>query len=182
MTIDKEKLKGLLWAESASWRADCADWKLHTEALADFLGERTLEEVALELLAENERLEVDSGSLRGSTKRMGEDVSKMQKQMRKLQREVERFKAENERLQEAHEQICTNYNQVSYASEERGKQIDQLKAENEALRKAAGQVLSWIEAKHRPPVADQLETGRMALVRLHALADLDAAMGKGEQS
>ena len=40
---------------------------------------------------------------------------------------------ENERLQEAHEQICTNYNQVSYASEERGKQIDQLKAENAEL-------------------------------------------------
>ena len=42
--------------------------------------------------------------------------------------------AENERIQEAHEQICTNYNQVSYASEERGKQIDQLKAENDALK------------------------------------------------
>ena len=41
--------------------------------------------------------------------------------------------AENERIQEAHEQICTNYNQVSYASEERGKQIDQLKAENAEL-------------------------------------------------
>lgn len=39
--------------------------------------------------------------------------------------------AENERIQEAHEQICTNYNEVSYASEERGKQIDQLKAELE---------------------------------------------------
>lgn len=39
--------------------------------------------------------------------------------------------AESERIQEAHEQICTNYNQVSYASEERGKQIDQLKAELE---------------------------------------------------
>lgn len=39
--------------------------------------------------------------------------------------------AENERLQESHEQICTNYNQVSYASEERGKQRDQLKAELE---------------------------------------------------
>jgi len=39
--------------------------------------------------------------------------------------------AENDRLREAHEQICTNYNKVSYASEERGKQIDQLKAELE---------------------------------------------------
>ena len=58
----------------------------------------------------------------------------------------------------------------------------ELKAEVEGLRKAAGEVLSWIEAKHRPPVADQVEHGRMALVRLHALAELDAAMGQGEQS
>ena len=42
--------------------------------------------------------------------------------------------AENERLREAHEQVCTNYNQVSFASEERGKQIAELKAECEGLR------------------------------------------------
>ena len=45
--------------------------------------------------------------------------------------------AEIEQLRKAHEQVCTNYNRVSFASEERGKQIDQLKAENEALRKDA---------------------------------------------
>jgi len=56
MAIDKEKLKALLWAEAASFRADCADWKRNTEALQDFLGEKTVEEVALELLAENEAL------------------------------------------------------------------------------------------------------------------------------
>lgn len=56
MTIDKQKLQKLLWAEAASYRADCAEWKLNTEALQDFLGERTVEEVALELLAENEAL------------------------------------------------------------------------------------------------------------------------------
>ena len=37
MDIDKEKLKGLLWAEAASYRADCADWKRNTEALDDFI-------------------------------------------------------------------------------------------------------------------------------------------------
>lgn len=57
MTIDKQKLQKLLWAEAASYRADCADWKRNTEALQEFLGEKTLEEVALELLAENERLD-----------------------------------------------------------------------------------------------------------------------------
>lgn len=56
MTIDKQILQKLLWAEAASFRADCADWKRNTEALQEFLGEKTVEEVALELLAENERL------------------------------------------------------------------------------------------------------------------------------
>ena len=42
--------------------------------------------------------------------------------------------AEIEQLRNSHEQVCTNYNRVSFTSEERGKQIDQLKAENEALR------------------------------------------------
>ena len=43
--------------------------------------------------------------------------------------------AEIEQLRNSHEQVCTNYNRVSFTSEERGKQIDQLKAENEAMRK-----------------------------------------------
>jgi hypothetical protein len=60
MTIDKQKLQKLLWAEAASYRADCADWKRNTEALQEFLGEKTLEEVALELLAENEALRRDA--------------------------------------------------------------------------------------------------------------------------
>ncbi|WP_460116619.1 hypothetical protein [Pseudomonas sp. S2_C03] len=56
MSIDKQKLQKLLWAEAASFRADCAGWKLNTERLQDFLGDKTVEEVALELLAENEAL------------------------------------------------------------------------------------------------------------------------------
>jgi hypothetical protein len=63
MTIDKQKLQKLLWAEAASYRADCADWKRNTEALQEFLGEKTVEEVALELLAENERLTQQLGDL-----------------------------------------------------------------------------------------------------------------------
>jgi uncharacterized protein YidB (DUF937 family) len=56
MTIDKQKLQKLLWSEVASWKADCEEWKQNAEALGEFLGEKTVEEVALELLAENERL------------------------------------------------------------------------------------------------------------------------------
>ena len=63
MSIDKQKLQKLLWEEAASYRADCADWKRNTEVLQDFLGEKTVEEVALELLAENERLTQQLGEL-----------------------------------------------------------------------------------------------------------------------
>ncbi|MDH1260388.1 hypothetical protein N5C62_22220 [Pseudomonas atacamensis] len=63
MSIDKQKLQKLLWAEAASYRADCADWKRNTEALQEFLGEKTVEEVALKLLAENERLTQQLGEL-----------------------------------------------------------------------------------------------------------------------
>ncbi|OOH81336.1 hypothetical protein BOW65_09650 [Pseudomonas koreensis] len=63
MTIDKQILQKLLWAEAASFRADCADWKRNTEELQEFLGEKTVEEVALELLAENERLTQQLGEL-----------------------------------------------------------------------------------------------------------------------
>jgi hypothetical protein len=56
MSIDKQKLQKLLWSEVASWKADCGEWKQNAEALGEFLGEKTVEEVALELLAENERL------------------------------------------------------------------------------------------------------------------------------
>lgn len=56
MSIDKQKLHTLLWSEVAAWKANCAEWKRNTEALQEFLGEKTVEEVALELLAENEAL------------------------------------------------------------------------------------------------------------------------------
>ncbi|MNJ28177.1 hypothetical protein D3C77_227060 [compost metagenome] len=55
---------------------------------------------------------------------------------------------EIEQLRESHEQVCANYNRVSFASEERGKQVEQLKAENDALRSL---VLSALEeGKGRP--------------------------------
>lgn len=45
-----------------------------------------------------------------------------------------------------------------------------------ALIKAAREVMSWTEAAHRPPVRDELEHGRSAAVRLHALVDLREAL------
>ncbi|MFL8988658.1 hypothetical protein Q8X48_13045 [Pseudomonas sp. QLc11A] len=56
MTIDKQKLQKLLWSDVAAWKSGCDSWKDASEALGDFLGEKTVEEVALELLDENDRL------------------------------------------------------------------------------------------------------------------------------
>lgn len=106
MNIDKPKLQPLLWAVTGAWKAGDQDLHLRTDALDAFLGETTVEEVALALLAEIEQ------------------------------------------LRESHEQVCANYNLVSFASEERGKQVEQLKAENDALRSL---VLSALEeGKGRP--------------------------------
>ena len=47
-----------------------------------------------------------------------------------------------------------------------------------AIEQAALNVLSWIEANHRPPVRDAIPVGRMAGVRLEALAYLYESLGK----
>ncbi|OOW06646.1 hypothetical protein MF6396_03080 [Pseudomonas sp. MF6396] len=52
MTIDKSKLQPLLWAVVGAWKAGEQDLQVHTDALDGFLGAHTVEEVALQLLAE----------------------------------------------------------------------------------------------------------------------------------
>lgn len=76
MTIDKQKLQKLLWSEVASWKADCVEWKQNAEALGDFLGEKTMEEVALELLVENEALRKDAEQWRALVERAKNPLSK----------------------------------------------------------------------------------------------------------
>lgn len=44
------------------------------------------------------------------------------------------------------------------------------------IREAAIDLIQWIEVEYRPPVRDALEGGRMVMVRLHALADLNDAV------
>ncbi|WP_447801207.1 hypothetical protein [Pseudomonas kilonensis] len=94
MTIDKQKLQKLLWAEAASYRADCADWMRNTEALQEFLGEKTLEEVALELLAENATLRDGANfraiqSLRQDCEALREDNDKLTRRNGMLEQNVE---------------------------------------------------------------------------------------------
>lgn len=52
MNIDKSKLQPLLWAVVGAWKAGDQDLHLRTDALDQFLGEHTVEQVALQLLAE----------------------------------------------------------------------------------------------------------------------------------
>lgn len=58
MIIDKSKLQPLLLAVVGAWKAGDQDLHLRTDALDAFLGETTVEEVALGLLAEIEQDEM----------------------------------------------------------------------------------------------------------------------------
>lgn len=80
--------------------------------------------------------------------------------------------AESERLREAHEQVCTNYNQVSYASEERGRQLAELKAECEGLRKDAGRY-RWLNSQRSKVWKEIAE-----LPMNHTAEFIDEAMSK----
>ncbi|UQS92500.1 hypothetical protein M5C90_15720 [Pseudomonas chlororaphis subsp. piscium] len=99
MNIDKEKLKSLLWSIVASWKAEDGDLQRHTAALDELLGDKTVEEVALQLIKENDRLEVE----RDSSKTLLKDA---------IARE-DRLKAENEALRKSltdlHEALDREY-------------------------------------------------------------------------
>lgn len=94
MAIDKQKLQSLLWSEVAAWKADCAEWKRNTEALQEFLGDKTVEEVALELLAENEVLRDGANfraiqSLRQDCEVLREDNDKLTRRNGMLEQNVQ---------------------------------------------------------------------------------------------
>lgn len=52
MTLDKNRLQPLLWSFAAAWHLGDSDLQRHTHALDEFLGDKTVEEVALGLLDE----------------------------------------------------------------------------------------------------------------------------------
>ena len=169
MTIDKQKLQKLLWAEAASFRADCADWKRNTEALQEFLVEKTVEEVALELLAENERLK----TLRSTTER-------------DLAQELEVWKHGpscwncgdtgdvHDKVGEWRGQCDCNAAKLIDVSSER----DRLRAENETLRKDAELLQSATDFVQK--LCDS--AGKQPSVATGYLHDILSALGKGEQS
>ncbi len=178
MTIDKQKLQKLLWSEVASWKADCAEWKQSSEALGEFLGEKTVEEVALELLTENERLK----TLRSTTER-------------DLAQELEVWRNGpscwncgdtgdvHDMVGEWRGQCDCNAAKLIDVSSER----DQLKAENEALRKRIDDMSPFKGAPLNGPDLKCLACGGshygiQGLPCPNMRITASAAMGKGEQS
>lgn len=71
MTVDKKKLQPLLWSVVASWRSGSDALERHTDALDEFLGETTVEEVALGLLDEISQL---TARVRAAEKQLKEVV------------------------------------------------------------------------------------------------------------
>ncbi|BBP60381.1 hypothetical protein [Pseudomonas sp. St316] len=169
MTIDKQKLHKLLWAEVAAWSASSPDWLDNSQALEDFLGKQTLEEVALEVLAENERFE------------------------REAKNDLIAYKAVIERQNELRAEIAglkTGYEAYERVNAE-------LKAECEALRRGReGKVLCDMELFEtlRDSANTEADEHRQCMATYRPLRqanldsvvkkcdDLLAAMGQGEQS
>ncbi|POG01245.1 hypothetical protein BGP84_01120 [Pseudomonas putida] len=71
MTIDKQKLQPLLWSVVSSWRAGAPELQRHTDALDLFLGQVTVEDVALGLLDEISQL---TARVRAAEKQLQEVV------------------------------------------------------------------------------------------------------------
>jgi len=77
MNIDKSKLQPLLWAVVGAWKADDQDLHLHTDALDEFLGEHTVEQVALQLLAELKLSNEAQESYRADKTRLAHEVDRL---------------------------------------------------------------------------------------------------------
>ncbi|AZD93042.1 MULTISPECIES: hypothetical protein [Pseudomonas] len=75
MNVDKEKLKSLLWSVVASWKADDGDLLRHADALEELLGNKTVEEVALLLIEENEALRKERDKLAEDKQGLLEDFA-----------------------------------------------------------------------------------------------------------
>ncbi|WP_085599744.1 MULTISPECIES: hypothetical protein [unclassified Pseudomonas] len=203
MTIDKEKLKAL--AERAIANNHPGGGGNPFPALAV----RAVD--VLTLLAEIERLEVDNGSIRGSTKRMGEDASRAQKQARKTQREIDQLKAENESLtakiecfDEGMRAIASTlgaggYNAeylsaadlvekvrwgVDHLCDVHERRLGDAKAENEAQRKDAERY-RWLRDRcgivEYKAIAGSIGPGMLPSGEKLEMA-IDAVISKGEQS
>jgi hypothetical protein len=83
---------------------------------------------------------------------------------------------------DALDEAADDINRLRMMNECLAAQLAKSNAGSVRLVDAAKQVLSWTDSRNRPPVRDELERGRSASVRVHALADLHDAVTSIEQT
>ncbi|WP_278929605.1 hypothetical protein [Pseudomonas qingdaonensis] len=98
MIIDKSKLQPLLWAVVGAWKAGDQDLHLRTDALDAFLGETTVEEVALSLLAEIKKLEAAKHTVECRFEVSEDTLSTIRGCLREAEIDIDQLKADNEAL------------------------------------------------------------------------------------
>lgn len=98
MNIDKSKLQPLLWAVVGAWNAGDQDLHLRTDALDAFLGETTVEEVALSLLAEIKKLEAAKHTVECRFEVSEDTLSTIRGCLREAESDIDQLKAENEKM------------------------------------------------------------------------------------
>lgn len=154
-----------------------------------------------QLKAENEQLKIDNGSLRGSTKRMGEDVSKMKKQFRKPMREIDQLKKENDRIgclleikkidaktyRDAYQRFQAENETLVAAAQALRDEWRQDQAENEALRNALAECINSLKGEMLQKFAGQQPEDMHPVTRrdydrdMAEVSGYRAALSKGKQ-
>ncbi|MCP3750759.1 hypothetical protein [Pseudomonas sp. SBB6] len=92
MNIDKSKLQPLLWAVVGAWRAGDQDLHLRTDALDGFLGGHTVEEVALQLLAELSLAREAHDAYAADKKRLAFALNDARAEAAALRKDAERYR------------------------------------------------------------------------------------------
>lgn len=191
MTIDKQKLQKLLWSEVASWKADCSEWKQSAEALGEFLGEKTVEEVALELLAENE-------ALRQSVAEHKACIASDNELFREVNLECNRYhsvivavgqllgisKEEQDEEEATQEELVEAINELWGQVHGMQEDLDEYKSEHDVLRQVLVSSHEFIlnDARTRHMCDETGQVSPLFPKRVGILAAIDAALGQGEQS
>lgn len=188
MDIDKEKLKGLLWAEAASYRADCTDWKRNTEALQDFLGEKTVEEVALELLVENEALRqsvADHKSCIASDSELFHEANLECNRYHSVIVSVAELlgisREEQDEEEVTQEELIEAINELWGQVRGMQEDLDEYKSEHEALRQVLASSHEFIlsDARTRRMCDETGQVSPLFPKRVGILAAIDGAMDRG---
>ncbi|MCW2272400.1 hypothetical protein CQ065_06865 [Pseudomonas sp. MYb187] len=92
MNIDKAKLHPLLWAVVGAWKTGDQGLQLHTDALDQFLGEHTVEQVALQLLAELDLADEARDAYAADKKSLAFALNDARAEAEALRKDAERYR------------------------------------------------------------------------------------------